>query len=295
MTASARRADIHASSDKQSQDGQQATLKIPIQFIYSVLQRSRMNIHQTILQRIVKLGLLLMVGVNMIACSSTMEWKEEVKLHDGQVILVQRHFNLGGYLTLDASERTPLDETISFSLPDSKKTILWKTEFNDRVPERNSLSPLLLGVVGGIPYLATSPAGCIAYNKWGRPNPPYILFKYVNDAWQQISLQEFPTVLVHANLIGKPAASLLKPYYNVEAAKAEREDGNVSDYDKTILREPIRSAGLGCPALIRTGDGWKSRDWFEDQPTREACLKFCEREKVSAESCPCHSIFKGAK
>lgn len=258
-----------------------------------------MSIHQTILQRLTKFGLLLMMGVSMNGCSSTMEWKEEVKLHDGQVILVQRHFNLGGYPTLDASERTPLDETISFTLPDSKKKILWKTEFNDRVAERNSLSPLLLGVVGGIPYLATSPAGCIAYNKWGRPNPPYILFKYVNDAWQQISLQEFPTVLVHENLIGRPASSLLKPYYNVEAAKAEREDGNVSDYDKTILREPVKGgdgSSVNCEKLVPYGKGgWLGFDWFTDQPSLDACLKFCDRKQVNTESCPCNSIFKGAK
>ncbi len=199
-----------------------------------------MSIHQIILQRLTKLGLLLMMGVSMSGCSNTMEWKEEVKLNDGRVMVVERLFNLGGYLTLDARERTPLDETITFILPDSNKKILWKTEFNDRVPELNSLSPLLLDVVGGIPYLATSPAGCVAYNKWGRPNPPYVLYKYVNDEWHRIPLKEFPTVLVHSNLIGRPASSLLKPYYTVEAAKAEREDGNISDYAKTILREAVK-------------------------------------------------------
>jgi hypothetical protein len=170
-----------------------------------------------------------------------MEWKEEVKLNDGRVMVVERHFNLDGYPTLDASERTPLDETITFTIPDSNKKISWRTEFKDQVPELNSLSPLLLDVVGGIPYFATSPAGCIAYNKWGRPNPPYVLYKYVNDDWQRIPLKEFPAVLVQANLIGRPASSLLKPYYTVEAAKAEREDGNVSDYAKTILREVVKS------------------------------------------------------
>ncbi|MHB1116707.1 hypothetical protein [Sideroxydans sp.] len=198
-----------------------------------------MSTHQIILQRLTKLGLLLMMGVSMSGCSNTMEWKEEVKLNDGRVMVVERHFNLGGYPTLDARERTPLDETIAFILPDSNIKIIWKTEFNDHVPELNSLSPLLLDVVGGIPYLATSPAGCIAYNKWGRPNPPYVLYKYVNDEWHRIPLKEFPTVLVHSNLIGKPASSLLKPYYTVEAAKAEREDGNISDYAKTILREAL--------------------------------------------------------
>jgi hypothetical protein len=93
--------------------------------------------------------------------------------------------------------------------------------------------------VSGVPYLATSPAGCIAYNKWGRPNPPYILFKYVNDAWRQIPLKEFPAVLVQANLMNMPASSQLKPYYNVAAVKAKLADGNISVYAKTILREAL--------------------------------------------------------
>jgi len=211
------------------------------------------------MKKIVKLGLLIMIAASMNACSSTMGWKEEVKLNDGRVMVVERHFNLGGYPTLDAHERTPLDETISFTLPDSNKKISWKTEFNNRVPALNSLSPLLLDVIGGIPYLATSPAGCIAYNKWGRPNPPYVLYKYINDEWQRIALKEFPAVLVHANLIGRPASSLLKPYYNLEAAKAEREDGNIDDYAKTILREAVKPWS-GCPELVRVEGGWVSPD-----------------------------------
>lgn len=99
----------------------------------------------------------------------TMRWKEEVKLHDGQMIVVERFYNLGGYPAIESHNRSPLDETLAFTLPGTGKTIVWKTEFNDS-PEPNSLGPLLLEVVDGVPYLATSPAGCIAYNKWGRPN-----------------------------------------------------------------------------------------------------------------------------
>ena len=188
-------------------------------------------------------GLLLMMGASMAACAGlfghSTGWKEEVQLHDGRVLLVERFYNLGGYPTLDARERTMLDETITFTLPASTKKISWKTEFRQDLPEPNSLGALLLDVVGGVPYLATSPAGCIAFNKWGRPNPPYVLFKYVNDAWQQIPMKEFPPKLVDANLMSMPASSLRKSYYSVAAAKAQRQDGNVSEYAKTILREPL--------------------------------------------------------
>lgn len=203
-----------------------------------------MRTHHGMLKRIVKLGLILMMGVSMSACSKG--WKEEVQLHDGQVLLIERSYNLGGYPTLDARERRLLDETITFTLPESKQKVVWKTDFDDRSSESNSLGSLLLDIVGGVPYLATSPAGCIAYNKWGRPNPPYILFKYVNDVWQQIPLKEFPAELVQANLMNMPASSQLKPYYDVAAVKAKLADGNISDYAKTILREPVKGGITSC-------------------------------------------------
>jgi len=246
------------------------------------------------LKQITKLGFLLMMGVSMSACSKG--WQEEVLLHDGRVLLVERSYNLGGYPTLDARERRLLDETITFTLPESKQKVVWKTEFDDRSPEPNSLGSLLLDIVGGVPYLATSPAGCIAYNKWGRPNPPYILFKYVNAAWQQIPLKEFPAELVEANLMNMPDSRLLKPYYTVAAVKAKLADGNISAYAKTILREAFPTGNMGCGEMIRTGDGgWDGIGWFSEQPSKEACLKYCEREEVSAQNCPCNRLFRGAK
>lgn len=46
-----------------------------------------------------------------------MSWKEEVLLHDGQVIVAERFYNLGGYPTLESTERAALDETVTFNLP----------------------------------------------------------------------------------------------------------------------------------------------------------------------------------
>jgi len=213
----------------------------------------RMSTFCTIQKRIMSLGLLLMLGACVNSGTGLLGhskgWKEEVQLHDGQVLVVTRHFNLGGYPTLDARERRLLDETITFTLPSTTKKISWKTEFDDRVVEPNSLGPLLLDIVDGIPYLATSPAGCISYNKWGRPNPPYILFKYVNEEWKRIPLDEFPAELVHSNLMSMPDSRLLHSYYTVEQAKGQMQGRNISAYAKTILREPARSADsvVACP------------------------------------------------
>ena len=55
--------------------------------------------------------------------SSTMSWKEEVLLHDGQVIVAERFYNLGGYPTLESTERAALDETVTFNLPARAKKL----------------------------------------------------------------------------------------------------------------------------------------------------------------------------
>jgi hypothetical protein len=170
-----------------------------------------------------------------------------VLLHDGSKIIAERYYNLGGYPAIESQERAALDETVTFNLPGTNKKITWKTDFRDSQPEPNSLNLIRFDVVKGVPYIATYPAGCIAYNKWGRPNPPQILFKHENDQWKRITLLELPTELINAQanvIVGRPAAKLLKSFYTVEGVNAENHDISTPEY-KTILREPL--AQERCP------------------------------------------------
>ncbi len=214
------------------------------------------------MKRLTQLAMLLMFGASMSACagifSHSKGWKEEVQLHDGRVLVVERHFNLDGYPTPDSHERALLDETITFALPESKQKIYWTTEFRQDTPEPNSLGALLLDVVGGVPYLATSPAGCISYNKWGRPNPPYVLFKYVNEEWKRIPLDEFPSELVHSNLMSTPDSRMLKSYYTVEQVKGQMQGRNISAEARTIMREALPESQL-CP-------DWNSQRYRSPKP-----------------------------
>lgn len=192
-----------------------------------------------LLKRITKLGFILMMGASMSACSATMTWKEEVLLHDGGKLVVERSFNLGGYPETASRERRALDETVIFTNPKTNQSITWKTDFRNEVPDQNGLNLLVLDIVNGIPYIATYPAGCIAYNKWKRPNPPYVFFKYESNDWRRIPLEAFPAELTQTNVIvGKPPAELLKPFYTVEGVKERNQDLDV-EY-KSILRTPMK-------------------------------------------------------
>lgn len=245
-------------------------------------------------KQIAKFGLLLMMGASITACSSSMRWKEEVKLHDGQVIVAERYYNLGGYPGLESHNRMALEETVTFNLTNSKR-IVWQTDFSNSVPEPNSLNHFRFDIVNGVPYLATYPAGCIAYNKWGRPNPPQILFKYENEQWKRVSVAELPMELIGTTanvIVGSPDERILKSFYTVEGVNGVNHDISTPEY-KTILREPIQSAGEGCGEMIRVNDGWEGTGFFSEQPSKEACFKYCERKEVSTQNCPCNRFFKG--
>ena len=225
---------------------------------------------------------------------NTMSWKEEVLLHDGSKLVVKRIFHLGSKPTFDSTERRALDETVTFKIPGSNKKITWMTDFRYMLPEPNSLNLLVLDIVNGTPYIATYPAGCIAYNKWKRPNPPYIFLKYDGKEWKQIPLEEFPAEISKVNVIvGKPPEELKKSFYTVE--QVNEQNHNLREVYKKIVRMPLPpgSAGVSCPVRITDGKGkWYGIDWFSNQSSYGACLDQCKKMTFSAEYCPCNRLFK---
>ena len=214
------------------------------------------------------------MGANAGLFSHTMSWKEEVLLHDGSKIIAERYYNLGGYPAIESQERAALDVTVTFNLPGTNKEVIWKNDFRDSEPEPNSLNLIRLDVVKGVPYIATYPAGCIAYNKWGRPNPPQILFKYEKDQWKRIPLEELPTELINAQanvIVGRPATKLLKSFYTVEGVNAVNHDIHAPEY-KTILREAVKGGGItSCEELVHYKCGWGAPGEFNRKYFESTC------------------------
>ena len=187
---------------------------------------------------------------------NSVSWQEEVLLHDGQKIIVERHQTHGGKLTLESHERTTLKEEWILPVPGTDRKISWKTGFKNP-PEGPCLMLVLVGFPGGIPYIATTAAGCLAYNHWGRPNPPYVFFKYDGANWQRIPLEEFPTELKDVNVaVGRPD----KPHRSglLSIATIKNENHDLEPYLRTILREPLKPGMLGvsCEEMIYYKGMW---------------------------------------
>lgn len=249
--------------------------------------------------RLIKAGLLcvllMMLGGGMSACAGGTSWKEEVLLHDGQKIIVERSAERGGRREL--GQRPPIKEqSLTFILPGTKERATWKDNFTQDVGGANFL-PMQLEIRNDIAYLVAYPMGCQSYNKWGRPNPPYVVFKYQGKSWQRISLQELPVEFKTPNLIfSSPDSEAEKTGQRIVSAETIKAlyEGYKQPEFKTILREAYPTAAGGCAEMVPYGNGgWLGLDWFSDQPTYEACLKFCEKKNVRPQNCPCARLFKG--
>jgi hypothetical protein len=170
---------------------------------------------------------------------NSVSWKEEVLLHDGQKIIVERSQTLGGYPTVESQERAVLAEEWIFPVPGTKRKVLWKVDFRSP-PAGSQLMLITLGFLNGTPYIATTPAGCIAYNHWKRPNPPYVFFKYDGKEWQQIPLTEFPMEFKEANVVvGGRSKPEKQAGSTISISKIKAENHGLEPYMLQIIREPI--------------------------------------------------------
>jgi hypothetical protein len=211
------------------------------------------------LKPMLKLGLLLMMGVSMSAGAGLFgfggtSWKEEVLLHDGSKLIVERSQTRGG--RHEIGQEVPINShKISFTLPGTRKAITWEVTIGLDASDA-SLGLLALDVVKGVPYIVTSTFGCHAYNKWGRPNPPYVFFKYDGKAWQRIPLAEFPTEIKEANVVEgtQEHERRLDTHTGVVTAdEIKKINGKYSPsaiYLQVFVREEIKSSNyapvLGC-------------------------------------------------
>jgi len=209
------------------------------------------------LRKFKTIGLILALGVSMSACASFLgfggeNWKEEVLLHDGQKLIVERSQTRGG--NHEIGQSLPIKEwEITFTMPDSTKSITWSSK-DWAVSDTNgsSLGLLALDVVDGVPYIVTITGSCIDYNKWGRPNPPYVIFKFDGKSWHRISLTEFPQEIKEANVVNDTddhEQELIRHKGVIAANEVKVINGVYSQevlYQKVFVREPMNNVVTNC-------------------------------------------------
>lgn len=260
-----------------------------------------MNTPQTLMRQIAKLGLILMMGGSMNVNAGLFgiggdSWKEEVLLYDGSKMIVERSQSYGGRHEF-GQESGIKEHSITFKLPNANKEIIWTSEYGEDAGDTN-FDLLALHILNGIPYIVATPSLCLNYNKWGRPNPPYVIFKHDGKDWQRITIQELPTDLTEINLLidtfghNDVKRAIKSGYISAETVR-KLNSGLKRPEFKTILREPLPNYGKSCGEMVYDGNGgWIGIGWFKNKSSQADCLRYCAQEKITSQYCPCATLFK---
>ena len=211
----------------------------------------------------------LVVLVEMSACAvvgglplGEDSWKEEVLLHDGSKLVITRSQTYGG--SHEIGQPPPIKEhTVAFTLPHTNKTITWSSEYGKEVG-RTNFHLLAVHVLNGTPYIVAEPNLCLSYNKWGRPNPPYVFFKYDGAAWQRIPVEAFPseftTINVALSTIGSKGADLVRQGVVSSEKIKEVNRHTVNPDHNTILRAQVKlgteGSAVNCLEMVFYKGAW---------------------------------------
>ncbi|MGH8809318.1 MAG: hypothetical protein ACREX0_15700 [Noviherbaspirillum sp.] len=201
-------------------------------------------------------------------------WKEQVELHNGDRIIVERSYKLGG--RREPGQGPPMTEqTAAFTLPGTNNKIVWHTTYGLEESDSN-LELLAIEVANGSAYLVARPVNCIAYNRWGRPNPFYVFFVYGKDGWRHIPITDVPSAIKTPNVLLGPlnyhkrlkeaTAPLMAEEIRKANTKATEQPSAI--HYRVFGREPVTSGRdnleKACRDVIYKYNA--ERKWIEEIP-----------------------------
>jgi len=119
-------------------------------------------------------------------CSSSpfITWKEQVKLNDSRVIVVDQKRR--------SDHGTDREAWLTINLPDfSPQPIVW----------HENLFPILINVDQGNLYVVGFPGSSVELKLYGNPRPPYVGFLWQGGAWKRIPFERIPATIYKTNML----------------------------------------------------------------------------------------------
>ncbi len=196
----------------------------------------------------------------------TTSWKEEVLLHNGRKIIIERSFKRDPFARREIGQPAMrVEESMRFTIPDTNQSVEWKSEIGVKL--QDSLTLLMLDLMEGVPYIGTIPVRCHSFNKWGRPNPAYVFFKHDGNTWQRVALEDFPAEFKKANVMigGYNPYQLSKAeknasYLSAKTIKAQNSHMTPeSRYMREFIRKPVTfgpASMASCEEMVFYKGGW---------------------------------------
>lgn len=193
------------------------------------------------------------IGIPSVNSFTGDSWREEIMLHDGGTILIQRSQSYKGFHAIDQSPPVS-EQTVKFTVPSTGKSFSWTSEYGEELG-RTNFRLLAIHVLNGIPYIVAEPNLCLSYNKWGRPNPPYIFFKNDGDGWKQIPITELPKEFSTLNVLINPSEVNRKGLDVISVKDIQKRNQKLQKPEyKTLLKAPMKY--IGCEVLIYYKGAW---------------------------------------
>lgn len=173
-------------------------------------------------------------------------WKEEALLHDGNKLIVERSVERKGPHEIGQLPAYT-KQTLAFTNPATGQSVVWEDKAAEDL-RTSAFLPMALDIYQGTVYLVATPMGCLSYNKWGRPNPPYVVFRYEGQTWKRVPLQELPMETKTPNLISSSPDTemerLGKRFADAETIRRVTSGYSQAE-NKVILRMELSKDRLG--------------------------------------------------
>lgn len=190
---------------------------------------------------------LIAVSLSITACGKTIDWKQEVKLHDGRVIVVDRK-SKQDKIILPEKQTIEVWQRLAFTQPGTSAPIEFELPKGLRI--------WLLDFEGNAAYAVLKPASVADYNTWGCPSPPWIAYRYRQGSWQQIAFTELPMMFKKPNIMPAAASDEAITKDGLVTATEFETFLNRSDSSfQTISREKVNPIAKGCfdDVLVKQG------------------------------------------
>jgi hypothetical protein len=210
---------------------------------------------------------LLLLAASLGACDGrkTVEWTQEVPLHDGRVIALARISKQTGTL-FPENVSMEYEQTLTFTHPDTQERIRWT------LPK--GLQPAALDFEDGTPYYLLKVYTVADYNAWGCPNPPWLVYRYEKGEWNRVPFEQLPAKFDKWNLIEMQKV-VAKYLDDTLLTVQESEDFWQGDFHRRrlrpISREKVNPIAEGCypDTLNQQGRGAEMKIGYEQEETKK--------------------------
>lgn len=220
-------------------------------------------------------------------------WREVAELHDGRQVVVTRHQTYGGRHEIGQGPPISL-QRLTFTVPETGERVTWESSTTPDIGRINLLA-LAVHILDGTPYVISEPHLCLAYNKWGRPDPPYVLFKYENREWKRIPIEELPAEFKTLNLVintkshHKEITNFIRNW-TVQPELIRKLNSSLKQLEYQVIQRGPQ--GRGCDKMFGNGKGhWLGEGFFTTNFGLAACVATCRKYEYDERHCPCNQFF----